>query len=641
MNYKMLSKDGNRTRRDSFMTNDEMIEIDDYLCKITQNRGHMGDLYSRWEKEEEAYKGDQPEKQDRPNSRVNIFNANIEGQIAALIDQNMTVTTRGEGPSDQLYAEWARIGLDWTLRKNKIKSIIAQHERRRLKHGNGVFNVYFDDNALNGFGLAKISCTPLTRIFIDNKIKDILRYQEAEYIAEAIRLSDNQFKDLYGENKASSIIYGTPWIEDTTTFNEEHTQDDNNAATLIRWWCRYDGKLRLMEFSACGLLLYDSHKEGNRKDNQKNKKYNHVSYYKYTANKYPYFFTSLYPVEGSIWGFGDGKLLMPLQTMLNDLYDKIRLCARPNLILFDVNSEIDLEDLDDNSLTPRPFQGATGNRPVESVPVGQVNEGWWRLLNAMHDESQRITRFSYLMLGQGQQTETATEASIQYQQGTSGVDFKKNTLQGTLVDVCEYCLGLMMQFYKGAKSFRITEREDKFEWIDFRKLANVPVMKPATEAFKKEYVSNNPEGNSPEWELLQDKNGNPLTKNVDLDIEINIGAGLPKNKVFLWQMLERLSQMQSVDSTGQSKPVVKYEELRDFIKDYLGLPLKDDEIKNMLANPIPNMPMQQPQGLNPSSTTQSQQDIIQNPQAMDSRYNPGAAFVPKTGGDAFGYNPMR
>ena len=144
MDKEKLSKEKNHLRREKFMSDDEFKKIDDYICKIIQNRADMGDLYSRWEKEEEAYKADQPTVADRPNSRVNIVNANVEGQIAVLVDQTLSVTTRGEGPSDHNYAEWARIGLDWTLRKNKIKNVIAQHERRRLKFGNAFFNVFFE-----------------------------------------------------------------------------------------------------------------------------------------------------------------------------------------------------------------------------------------------------------------------------------------------------------------------------------------------------------------------------------------------------------------------------------------------------------------------------------------------------------------
>ena len=591
-----LSPESNYLRREDFMTEDEMKYIDTCITKLLQNRGEMGDLYSRWEDEEKSYKGDQEIMPKRPNTRINIFNANIEGQIAMLLDQNIAINTRGESPSDEEFAKWARIGLDWTFRKNHIKKVIDVHERRRLKFGTGIFHVYFDEDAIDGFGLAKICAVPLNRIFIDNKIKDYLRFQEAEYVCEAIRLSKTQFEDYYGDKKASAVKYGNLYIEDSTVFEETWTMDDEDSATLFRWYERKKGKLRLLEFTSCGMLLHDSFKSNDREENQKSKTATPKSYYKHVSDKYPYFITIMYQEEGSLWGFGDGKLLKPVQDMINDMYDKIRMCAKPHLTLFDVNSEVDLDDYDENSLEPRPFMGGQSREPVISVPWGTVNDSWWRLLAAMHEEAQRVTRFSDLMIGNTpRSTETATEASIQHQQGNASTNHKKGTLQDTLEQVAEYCLGLMMEFYKGAKAFRIQDDKAEFEWIDFRRLANVPIMKQATESFNKQYMENNPYGMGTDWQILTDSKGNPFTKKIDLDIEINVGAGLPKNKTFLWQMIERLANMKMLDEqTGQVKPVVKYNELRKFVEDFLNIPLEDMDMQQNAIMKQAGIPPQQP-----------------------------------------------
>lgn len=305
--------------RENWMNEKEMKEVDDRITLLIQNRAEMGEHYSRWEQEEIAYKGDQELIPNRPNSRVNIVNSLIEGQVSNIIDQNIAVVTKGESPSDKYYAEWARIGLDWALRKNKIQKIVEQHERRRLKFGVGIFKVYFDEYAISGFGLAKICCPPLNRIYIDRKIKDYMRFQEADYIAEAIRMSKTQFEEIYGEDKANAICYGKSYIEDTSIFDEENSTEDNNGATLIQWYERHKGKLRLLEFTGDGLLLYDSHKKGDRQTNQIKSEHKCESYYKNVDDKYPYFFTTLYPEEGELWGFGDAKLLNPIQNMINDL----------------------------------------------------------------------------------------------------------------------------------------------------------------------------------------------------------------------------------------------------------------------------------------------------------------------------------
>jgi len=594
--------------REDYMTEEEMKDIDCKISKLMNNRGYMGDLYSRWEDEETVYKGDQEKVANRPNTRVNIVNANIEGQVSALVEQNLAVTATGESPADSHFAEWARIGLEWSFRKNRIKRVLEVHERRRIKFGAGLFKVYFDEDAINGFGLAKVCCPPLTKIFIDNKVKDALRFQEAEYVAETIRLSKTQFIDMYGEEKGNAVDYGGLFIEDNTTFKEDYTLDDEDGATLIQWYERHKGNLRLLEFTADGLLLYDSHKDGKRTDNQRDKKYNHKSLYKFVCDKYPYFFTPLYPEEGTLWGFGDIKLLKPIQDMINDLYDKIRMVARPNLILFDPSSEVDLEDFDENSLEPRPAR--LDKKTVEVVQWGQVNPALWQLLSSMHQEAQRVTRFSDLMLGQGRSTETATQAVIQQNQGNATTDHKKLMLEETLVEVCEYMLGLMMEMYKGAKAFRIADDKDEYKWIDFRQLTKVPAMKQATTTFRKLYNEKRKEDGSytedPKWEIITDDSDNPLTKNIDLDLQITIGAGLPKNKSFLWLMIERLASIVVVDQTGQQKNLISYEELRRFINEYLGLPIDEKAIQDV------TQPVMQQTGTQPGVRTSAKP---QQPQA--------------------------
>lgn len=266
--------------------------------------------------------------------------------------------------------------------------------------------------------------------------------------------------------------------------------------------------------------------------------------------------------------------------------------------MFDPSSEVDLDDFDENSYEARPAM--LDKQAVQVIQWGQVNPALWQLIESMHREAERVCRYSDLMMGQGKSAETATEAYIQQQQGNSTTDHKKLTLQDSLVDVCEYMLGLMMEYYKGAKAFRISGDKDAYEWIDFRQLKKVPVMKPATRSFIKQYTEKNTDAEMPEWELVTDKSNNPLTKNVDLDIEINIGAGLPKNKTFLWQMVQTLASVVVVDNNGQERNLISYDEFRKFVKDFLGLPLDDTNQSNEVMKQT--QPQQaQPQAQMPTS----------------------------------------
>jgi hypothetical protein len=604
------------TRQDmrrSFMSDEEVRMVDDYLAKIEQRRSDYSADYERWDLEQQAYSGDQPLDDNSPNTRVNIVNANIEGQVAALVEQNIAVVCRGEGPSDKGFADWARIGLDWTLRKNKIKRLLERHERRRELFGPAWFKLYFNPDAVKGFGLVTISCPPPASMYVDGKVSDPFDLQSADYIAEVMESSKSAAIEEFGD-RAEAIHYGGG--DPRMVFAKQHSSDDDDLYWLIQCWvmCKpKSGKkriLRLLKFSDDGVLLYDSFRKWN------GKRYEELTSPKpfYRYNKYPYFLTNLYYEEGKLFGFGDGKLLRPLQDMINDLYDQARRAARPNRVFFDERSEVDLAALDEDD---GPVPCNDPNATIRVVEMGRVNDAIWRLVDMIHSEVQRVIRFSDLMLSMSASGgQTATESNIQQQQGMSGIDHKKLMLQETLVDLCEYALDLMIEHYTEAKAFRLDEDEDDYTWIDFRQMDKIPVQVPTTSAFRKEWLERNPDVPVPEFEVLKDDDGSDMTKSVDLDIEVTIGAGLPKNKAFLYQMLERLAPLVAVDKAGMQKPVLTWEELRNFIEDFLGLPLEQPEETPPPppVTPTPPAPGQTPMA-NPTAAGMTANGGVQMPVA--------------------------
>ena len=582
-----ITKEQHIINREKFMTKDEMVEIDGYLSDLLVNKGDMTALYNEWADIEKYYENEQDEIQDMPNTKINIMNSNIEGQVAMIVDQDMAIMTKGESAGDDDFADDARVGLEWTFRKNFIKKVMKSFIRKYSKFGAGCFMVHFDNKALDKFGLTKVYSKSLTNVFVDGKVKDPLRYQEADWIADASFVSKKQLIKWYGEEKADMVVYGNNTIVGESTFDVDDSSEDTNGTTLVKWWSRCEDKLRLQEFTGDGSLMYDSHKGGTRKSNQKNSEYNHKSYYKYVADRYPYFFSFLYEREGNLWAFGDGKLLLPLQKLINKLYDNILVCSKPDLPLVDTRSNIDTGKIDDNSNAPIPFDGEelNGAPPIYSIRWGTTNDNWWNLINAMHNEVQRITRFSDIMTGQASKgTDTATEAAIQQQQGSRSTDDKKGDIQTTLEEMCGYILGIMMEKYKRAKSFKVSDEKSEYKWIDFREMSRVPVKIPATKKFRDEFMKNN-NNQIPQWELLTEGDGSPVTKNLELDIEINIGAGLPKNKAFITKLMQELAQVQLVTKDGQMKPALYFDEFRDFMQKFIGMPIDNEDTASFASIP--------------------------------------------------------
>ena len=582
------SLEQNSIRRDQLMTQDEISEIDECISLIINTKGDMSALYTEWAEIEDYYENEIAEIKDMPNTRINILNSNVEGQTAMIQDQEISVMTEGESSADDEFADDARIGLEWTLRRNRFKKIVKSFIRKYTKFGAGCFTVAFDPKAVNNFGLTKIYSTSLTNIFVDGKLKDPLRFQECDWVAEAMLTSKTQLEVYYGKDKANAVVYGNNSINGKAIFNVDDSYQDQSATTLIKWWSRTDGKLRLREFTGDGTLMYDSHKPGTRKENQKEYDYVCKSYYKYVQDKYPFFFSFQYEREGNFWAMGDGKLLLPIQKLINRLYDNILICSRPDIPLIDTRSNIDVEEIGENSLGPIPYDGEElqGADPVHTIKWDTTNNNWFPLISALHNEAQRVTRFADIMTGQSSKSvNTATEAAIQQQQGSKATDDKKSDIQTTMSEMCEYILGIMVEKYHKGKSFKVKDNSSEYRWIDFRDMAHVPVRIPATKEFRDKFMKNNKD-KIPQWQLLTNGDGNPTTKCIELDIEINIGAGLPKNKAFITKFLQDLAQVTLITQDGMQRPAIFWDEFREFMQKYVGLPIKhSDEIKSP-PNPV-------------------------------------------------------
>jgi hypothetical protein len=202
--------------------------------------------------------------------------------------------------------------------------------------------------------------------------------------------------------------------------------------------------------------------------------------------------------------------------------------------------------------------------------MGRVNANLWQLIASFHTEAQRATRYSELMMGQSSRASTATEAVIQQQQGNSATDHKKMMLEMTLGNMLKYAFSMMLEHYDVGKMFRIAGDPVKFVWADFNSMKNIPVIVPADSNFKKEWKKTNGDI-APEFMVLESK-GKGQTRDVDIDIKVIVGDGLPKNKQFILQLMQNLAAW-----VIEGKPVLTWEEARKYLTEDIGLPLQRND----------------------------------------------------------------
>ncbi|MNG00663.1 hypothetical protein D3C84_836060 [compost metagenome] len=137
-------------------------------------------------------------------------------------------------------------------------------------------------------------------------------------------------------------------------------------------------------------------------------------------------------------------------------------------------------------------------------------------------------------------------------------------LEETLAEVFEYALVLMMENYTTEEIFRITESDgnDSFMAMNPSQLLNVPKLMPATPSYQQNFSSDFPQAASvPEWMPHPDG----LTQKIALDIKVTVGAGLPSNKAFVFQM---------IDKAFASKAITP-QEYRKLLREYASLPIEE------------------------------------------------------------------
>ena len=170
----------------------------------------------------------------------------------------------------------------------------------------------------------------------------------------------------------------------------------------------------------------------------------------------------------------------------------------------------------------------------------------------------------------------------------SGIEDKKKDISRILGEALSYSLGLCMQFWDSAKAFRIADNGDNFEWIDVREFKNIPEMIPTSAEYRQNYMRSNPDADVPDFMQLTntkeeesfDEEGNSLgietkeegvTKQLELDINVNVGEGLPTNKASLFNLIMSLSQIALPDKGGNVRPLIEYEQFGKMVEDYFGI----------------------------------------------------------------------
>ena len=567
--------------RTEIMSEEEIKRCDFYVNKYIVLLAEKQILEEEWIEIQNAYSSDRSE--DSSNNETAFVNAivpNIEGQLASMTERTVKATIKGKGISDEAFASTLEPLADAIFRENKIRRKMKQFGRRYLLFGNAYMIPEWDKDMLDE-GMPRITTPQLADVLIDGKVKNIDDINYGDFCIQIV--GDKSIiwaRKKFGDEIADSLQLGNE-----LAMGASGTSDDKDSFVYLKVWTRNNKEenLQLIEMSTSGILLQESNSA--------------EPYYTCVNNKYPIFGLDLYPIENDIHGFGDGKLLLPIQKLINRLYDEIIIAIKfssQGRTYADPNARLDPNEFAENDPS-KPLVVSNPSQLIKTERGIGINSVVFSVLDQLFAKIQEATRFSALMTGQNSEgSMTATQSNIQMQQGNTGVTDKQTDISRMLSDVLEYSLGMCLQFWTAEKAFRIANVDDEtkreYAWINPNNLKNVPIKVPSTEQYRKDFIVGNPEGKVPRTMILTDSNGKDMVKNIELDVLVSIGEGMPNNKMAMYQMVLSLSQLQVLDSsTGQPRSLFTYSQVKDMMEDILGINIKEDEKGGTIAS-AQNMP---------------------------------------------------
>lgn len=556
-----LLKKKTKTKTEYFEPTDKELELLDRVATryiAAYNMKQQLGLDELWAKCQDYWSGDinLPENEDDPGSETNIVQPVIESQVADIVNGEMDLIVKGLGPSDQAFANDVSQILRWVWYHNDMINKLDSAERDRLNLGNIIWKVYWDKDAMSGKGLPTL--TPLSPdcFFPDPKVTDVAFLQDADYIIQTAWYSTRKLIELFGEKARLVKPEGNSQTYDSRIFGEgDFSGTDaimNDQACLFEYWERKeDGSLRLV-YCTRDVILADSDEDDEEASIPQE------------TNKYPFVMIVGYKKKGRLWGMGDTEQLIPVQDLINDLDDQIRMNARlmgNAQTVVGIGSGININKWTNKPGLKVPAKDHTAFQVVQPPYIpAYINQ---RREKGFY-EAELVSGRSEVTEGRRSGSLRAASAILALQEaGSRRANHKKLMLQVGMKNAMDLILDYIKEFMTIEQAFDITEKDQvQYLWFRGSDLKEIPQL-TLNENFNKE--SDNAElrgrykplyDESSIDEYGEEQMGELLTKSAEFDIELHLGAGMPNNKSFIYEAAVELHR-ENIATTEETRAVIK------------------------------------------------------------------------------------
>ena len=351
------------------------------------------------------------------------------------------------------------------LDQNEFEQTYSEVQNYKLKTGTGVYGVFWDNTKLNGLGDISIRKIDIINLFWESGIMDIQKSRNVFHV----ELADNDvllqsYPQLMGK-------LSTPTV-DVTKYIYDDTVDTTNKSAVVDWYYKKNvgGKNVLHFCKYCnGVVLYASE---NDPELAQRGWYDH--------GLYPFVCDVLFPVEGSLAGFGYidvGKKSQEYIDRGNQAIMKNMLANAKPRYFIRTDGSVNEQEYADTSKDFVHVDGTLGQDSVQPIEGKPLNNIYVEVINNKIDELKETTGNRDISTGGTTSGVTAASAIAAMQEAGSKLSRDNNKASyRAFRKLCLMIIELIRQFYDMPRCFRIMGENGVMRFVQYSNQGILPQM---------------------------------------------------------------------------------------------------------------------------------------------------------------------
>lgn len=359
--------------------------------------------------------------------------------------------------SDKQLAEQLSSILPVVLEQNEFEQTYSDAWWYKLWAGTTTYGVFWDKTKLNGLGDISILEIDLLNLFWEPGIKKIQKSRNLFHV-ELVDgdILEQRYPQMQGKAKVSTI--------DIKEYYHDDTVDTSKKAAVIDWYYKVnqDGRDVLHYCKFCNLeVLYSSEDDPN---------YAERGFYDH--GKYPFVPDVLYPLAGSLAGFGFVDICKSAQIYIDKLDQAILKTAvwgaRPRFWVRG-DGKVNEEEYADLTKDFVHYSGSGDpNEDITQIPGPQLDAMFEAIRQNKIEELNETSGNRDWNQGGTTGGVTAASAIAALQEAGSKLsrDMNKSAYRAH-AQICYFCIELMRQFYQEDRMFRITNKQGSMQFVQF------------------------------------------------------------------------------------------------------------------------------------------------------------------------------